>query len=217
MQWRVGNWAFAAMALAPPVGAAGLDLKITILVYNYAGLPQGVMAQAESEAERIYRRADIGMEWLDCPLSREQADQYPACQVAPSPTKLAIRLVPRAMAERYRQAEDTFGFAQYPGDGTFGTVSNVFCHDSEALAKRHGMTHGILLGHLMAHEIGHLLLGAGSHAASGIMHVPWHKRELEMIAQRFLLFLPNEEEQLRASIRARVSLEKALLPAANAR
>jgi hypothetical protein len=63
------------------------------------------------------------------------------------------------------------------------------------------MAHGVPMGHLTAHELGHLLLGAGSHSSSGIMHVPWHKKELEAIAQFLMWFTPSEEGKLRAGIR----------------
>src|SRR5437016_7931888 len=171
------------VAVAASLGAAEPGLKITVLVYNYAGVPAGVETQAEQEAERIYRHGRISIEWLDCPLSPEQVAQYPACQVAPGPTRLAVRILSKSMAECLRQEQDSFGFALYPEDGSFAMVANVFSHDAEALARRRGLSQAVILGHLMAHELGHLLLGVRSHSASGIMHVPWQKKELEIIAQ----------------------------------
>lgn len=202
-------WLLLTLALAPLVGKAERDLKVTIFVYNYAGAPAEVLAQAEALSAQIYSHGGIGIDWLDCPLSPQQAAEYPRCQVAPTPTRLAIRIVPRVMAERYRQAEHTFGFAQHPLDGSFGMVATVFFSDAEDVAKRRGVAVGVLLGHLMAHELGHLLLGAGSHSAEGIMHVPWQRKELEAIAAGLMLFTISEEERLRAGVRARVASEQA--------
>src|SRR6266849_4437613 len=114
------------------------------------------------------------------------------------------------MAERLRQAEDSFGFALYPDDGSFAMVANVFAHDAEQLANRRGMRQGVILGHLVAHELGHLLLGAGSHSASGIMHVPWHLKELELIALGLMVFMPQEAKRMRTNIRARAATERAM-------
>ena len=183
MHWCVKNGLFLGLVLVLSLQAAEPRLKITVFLYNYAAVSAGVLAQVEAEAARIYRHSGIEIAWLDCPLSPEQAAQYPACQIAPSPTRLAVRILPRAMAERYHQAEDTFGFAQYPGNGSFGMVANVFSNEAEELATHQNLAHGVLLGHLMAHELGHLLLGVGSHSASGIMHVPWYRKELEIISQ----------------------------------
>ena len=78
--------------------------------------------------------------------------------------------------------------------------------------KRRGFEHGRILGHLMAHELGHLMLGVGSHSARGIMHVPWHIEELEIISQGLMLFEPSEGKRMRTNIRARGGLQQGSLP-----
>jgi hypothetical protein len=202
MKWGLERCFALSVALAASLNAAELDATITILVYNYAGLPGEVKTQAEKEAERIYQHAGISIGWLDCPLSPEQAALYPACQVLPGPAKLTLRILSQSMAERLRQDQDSFGFALYPEDGSFATVANVFSHDAEELARRRGLSHGVMLGYLMAHELGHLILGVRSHSAIGIMHVPW-KKELEIIAQGSMLFTSWEAEWMRTKIQAR--------------
>ena len=197
------------VVLAASVSGAEPGLKIAVFVYNYASISSEALARAKAEAGRIYRHAGIDLEWLNCPLSQEQAAQYPDCGVAPARTRLALRILSRSMAERLRQDQDSFGFALYPEDGGFAIVANVFAHNAEELARRRALSHGVILGDLMAHELGHLLLGAGSHSAGGIMRVPWHKKELEIIAQGSLLFMPWEAERMRAQIRARMSSERA--------
>jgi hypothetical protein len=67
----------------------------------------------------------------------------------------------------------------------------------------------VILGHLAAHELGHLLLGAGSHSSTGIMHVPWHLKELDIIAQGLMVFRPQEAERMRTNIRLRATVERA--------
>ncbi len=71
------------------------------------------------------------------------------------------------------------------------------------------MRHGVILGHLAAHELGHLLLGAGSHSSLGIMHVPWRLKELDVIAQGLMVFTPQQTESMRTNIRARTAGERA--------
>src|SRR5215467_13630853 len=87
-------------------------------------------------------------------------------------------------------------------------VANVFSYDAEKLANRRGMRHGVILGHLAAHELGHLLLGVGSHSPHGIMHVPWRLKELDVIVQGLLVFTPQQAESMRTNIRARVAVER---------
>jgi hypothetical protein len=187
--------------------AAQPSPRITVFVYNYAAIAPEVLGETEAEAARIYHYGGIEIHWLDCPLAPKDADLFPACQIPPGPTRLALRILSQSMADRLRQADDSFGFAMIPEDGTFATIANVFSYDAEHLADRHLMRHGAILGHLAAHELGHLLLGIGSHSSLGIMYVPWGLKELDIIAQGLMMFTPREAERMRANIRARTRAE----------
>jgi len=187
------------------LSAAERGTRITVFVYNYAAIPSDVLTQTESEADRIYRLGGIEIQWLDCPLSPEQASQFPACELPPGPTRLALRVLSRSMAERLRRVTDSLGFAMIPEDGSFATVANVFSYDADRLADRRKMRYGVLLGHLSAHELGHLLLGGGSHSSHGIMHVPWRLNTLETMAQGSMTFTPEQAEKMRTNIQARMA------------
>lgn len=206
MKKLIGSWILMNLAVTLYGQSPERGLRIEVLVYNYAGLSPETLAHAEREAARIYQRAGLVTEWMDCALSPAEAAQYPACELSPGPTRLALRLLSRQMAERRKLDPMTFGFALLPEDGGFGTIVNVYCHRAEELAKGREKTHAVLLGHLMAHELGHLLLGAGSHSASGLMHVPWQKKELELVSQGSMFFTPWQAEQMRKQVRQRQQL-----------
>lgn len=184
--------------------------RITVLVYNYAGISREAVAEAERGAGRIFEHAGIDTDWLDCPLYPDQAADHPACLVTPGPAKLILRIAAGAMAQRMHPDQESFGFALQPEDGSFGTVANVFSDRAGELVNRRGIAFGVMLGHLMAHELGHLLLGAGAHSSAGIMHVPWHNKELEMLSRGSMAFLPFESERMQISIRARVAAQRTL-------
>lgn len=205
MRWELGSYLTLSAVLALPLGATEPDPTITVFVYNYAGIQPEDLAKTKAEASRVYRHGGVEIEWLDCPLSPKEADQFPACQLPPGPTRLAVRILSQSMAERMRQARDCFGFALYPEDGSFATVANVFAHHAEQIANRHRVRRGVILGHIVAHELGHLLLGAGSHSSSGMMHVPWLPQELERVAQGAMMFTGGESEKMRVNIRARMT------------
>jgi len=59
-----------------------------------------------------------------------------------------------------------------------------------------------ILGSVMAHEIGHMLLGSHAHAISGIMRGHWESSELHQIAMGTLLFLPLQEQRMRLRARS---------------
>jgi hypothetical protein len=204
---------------APPLEAIP---NITVLVYNYARVPAQELAEARGEVERILRPTGVGVEWDDYPL--ESPRPLPSQGFAP--TTLALRIVPRAMAQRYGLGSLQFGFALPAPEGQFGSTATVFYRAAEGLAAsrlRGQETLGhvlserlparaMILGHLMAHAIGHLLLGRDSHSRSGIMHVPWGRLSLNRAASGKLLFTAKEAQRIRAQLLARSRATK-LVPA----
>jgi hypothetical protein len=203
MKTLFGSWLLLSLAGTLNAGAPKPESKIQVFVYNYAGVAPETLARAEREAARIYSHTSIETEWLDCPLTADQAAQNPACQLPESSTPLVLRVLSRGMSEQLGLSQETFGSALLPEDGGFGTVAQICAPCSEDLAKGNTAMHAAILGHLMAHELGHLLLGAGSHGATGLMHVPWHKKALESVAQGTLVFTPWEGERMRQQVFAR--------------
>jgi hypothetical protein len=54
-----------------------------------------------------------------------------------------------------------------------------------------------ILGHGVAHEIGHLLLGTNSHAETGIMRARWQSEELASVSKGALFFSSNQSQEMR--------------------
>jgi hypothetical protein len=58
-----------------------------------------------------------------------------------------------------------------------------------------------MLGHVMAHEMGHLLLAREAHALFGLMRGRWHESQVAMVSAGMLTFTNDEA----AAIRTRVA------------
>lgn len=203
MKTVIGSWFLLGLAATLAAQMPEPKSKIQVLVYNYAGVPAETLARAEREATRIYSRTGIETEWLDCPLTPDEAAQRPACQLPVTPTRLAVRILSRDMGRRAGLSSSSFGSALFPEQGGFGMIAQVCAECSEELAKGREAMHAAILGHVLAHELGHLLLGVGSHGATGLMHVPWHKKELERVVQGSLLFTSWEGDKMRRQVLAR--------------
>ena len=180
-------------------------LKIEIQVYNYSGVSAATLQQAERDAARIYGGMDIEISWLYCPFTAEQAAQNTACGQPASPTRLTLRLLSNVMAERLPLGGDIFGLALLPVDGGLGMTANVCAGRAREMAEARHVPEGLLLGHLMAHEVGHLLLGSSRHSVKGLMHIPWQGKELQMMSQGAMLFTSGEAERIRAQVLARAN------------
>jgi len=169
--------------------------KLTVLVYNAAQVPAGVLRNASEEASRIFRHAGIASRWVDC----FQAELTHTCRRLAGRETLVARIV--AKAGQF-PGTDAFGNAFVSADGQ-GTYSTVFYDRIERMhAERHtGLA--ALLGHVLAHEVGHLLLGSNAHAQSGIMFANWQSRELRQLVMGHLLFSADQAANLRARLRNR--------------
>ena len=70
----------------------------------------------------------------------------------------------------------------------------------EALAKRGGIDAAKVLGIVMAHEIGHLLLGRGAHSSAGIMSGRWGKFEMDLVVVGLLGFTKEQADLIRRAV-----------------
>jgi len=141
-------------------------LSVAVRVYDYAGIPEEV-AFAETVANEIFRRADIAIRWVD------------AC-VTGAQTRLQVNLLTASMVRNVNVPSDVLGFA-YAGIGQ----ANVVIPRVRVTAITHKMTPAQLLGIVMAHELGHLLLPARSHTPVGLMSANMDLNRVRIGAFRF--------------------------------
>jgi len=168
------------------------ESAITIRVYSEVALSQQVLSQAEQEGTRIFREAKIETIWVNCEASSTPTDSR--CDEAPGPRRLVLRIVPKALSA----ADSIFGMAFLSDNG--GVYGDVFFDSIETLHRDCGAAVARVLAHVMAHEIGHLLLGAHSHSSRGIMCASWHAQQLRMIAMGGLFFTPEQAHTMKTRI-----------------
>jgi hypothetical protein len=65
-----------------------------------------------------------------------------------------------------------------------------------------------LLGLVMAHEVGHLLLGTNAHSNQGIMRATWRRRHLDARDWEEFEFTQVQTKRLRAAVLSRMSPEE---------
>jgi len=190
--------AFTAGAQVTTRNEGGKDLSqkpaVRVWAIDTTHVDEKTLSEALNTATRIFRNAGVRLLWLQCPAPIVQPGDSERCSSVDEGT-LILRIVPRPAGDSVDR--DALGFAvAVRGNATYATVFRE--RVLAALDPTGPCTEGVLLGHAIAHELGHLLLGTSSHARAGLMAGRWHARDLEYAASGWLQFSPAESATLRA-------------------
>jgi hypothetical protein len=185
---------------ALPAASANPGLAITLRVYNYARVPAWTLRTAEKETAMIFRETGVETIWIDCRVSTAEP-QTAACKQPFRGSDLFLKLLPPSMARAVPSDGDTFGLALTEKDRP-GTDAMILYGRIAELATTERLYTEDILAAVMAHEIGHLLLGGG-HSPTGIMRAKLNRRELLETGRGKLQFTPEQSLLIRDEVAAR--------------
>jgi len=190
--WTVGTMlAGASVVSVEEALGSPAALTVTIHVTDNANLSPTELAGAEAYATAAYRAAGFQIVWSSA-LWKPEAGQ------GGDPLSIDVRLVivPRDMAEKKCREENlgdkVLGTAISGASTARGRIAYVFYHRIARLAALQQTPFVRGLGHVMAHEIGHLLIGVSSHSGEGLMRADWNPRE-----RRPQTFTRSQAQQVR--------------------
>jgi hypothetical protein len=165
-----------------------------VSVFNDAGASPILFQQAQDVARRVFAQAGVKLEWMNCGLPSQTEKEVSLCIQSDFPTHLHLRLI---------------GHPIYPEATALGV---------SYLQSGTGVDMAILLGVVMAHELGHLLLGTNSHSPGGLMRVSWRREDLAHAVKGALLFSDDHSDHIRAKLYAAyLDRKRAGLPPASHR
>jgi len=159
---------------------------MNVAVCNLGAVSGSVIAGAKAETELVYRSVGVTIVWRDCeafPPSAGQAND-PWFVIRLRTDKPPLTVGPASL--------DVMGKAFVEDAG--GYMADAYFQAVHATSEKHHGDSGVLLGFVMAHELGHLILGAG-HTSDGVMQSAWGQRQMDALRQRWLKF--NEENATR--------------------
>ncbi len=154
----------------PNAAAAEGEATIVLHVANYAALPKGVLKAASARVSMVYKAIGVRVVWVDDEGSVKHPEN--------GRLHLTVLLLSRDMAEKKISADrikdGVFGQAHMPS----GRAS-IFC---DRIATMPGAPTYLAnpLGDVIAHEVGHLMLGANSHSRGGIMRARMNVHALHL-------------------------------------
>ena len=168
------------------------DVRIRIL--NYARIANDVIAQAQQRVTDIYKIIGVQVRWQVtlCPPD-------PCSSVADTltePSDFVLIVLSPNMSRGLKVARNVVGMAIVPPQGG-GRIAYVLFDRVTRVARVARLDVSDMLGMVMAHEIGHLMLPDGSHSDSGLMRADWTIKELHRPLHPAFEFTRPEGEAIR--------------------
>jgi hypothetical protein len=163
------------------------------------------LLQAESEASRIFRQSGLEIRWLNCSTPQLFKQNPSECATADFPRHLQLRIAEHSL----NLNELTMGASYLSADGT-GCYADLFYDRARLIYETSPSQVSVatILGHGIAHELGHLLLGTNSHAPTGIMRARWQPADLASASMGSLLFSTLESLEMRSKLAAWLAQER---------
>src|SRR5688572_22135759 len=149
--------AVVLMAIATVHADRQPQTTLTVRLYNTAGIPTDTLLAARRAAAAILEDAGIAVRFRHCgtPVPGEPVD---ACDQTLKPGEVVVRVI-NAPAFNLSLDPDAFGVTYVVEQTNRGWLATVFADRTARTASRVSVDPGTLLGRVMAHEVGHLLLG----------------------------------------------------------
>ncbi len=170
--------------------------QITVHVSNRVHMPADKLAQTEFVTTQILQQVGVQVVWLDCTITGANAELPPACDRRLKQADLLLDFVYEIRSLSPNMKEETLGFALVPGNGEQGNLAYISLQRARYAARECATSLEIILGLAVAHEIGHLLMGSGDHARSGVMRARWDVKDLILAAKGDLRFTDDEVKKL---------------------
>ena len=177
--------------MVPRHGIAG-DLQLTLVVYDHAHLGEAKLAEVENTTSEIFRRTGVQLVWIEgFGYAAKRRDVLTPARE--DPTTLVVKLQPESEAARY-------GVRSVCGGIGFASGAIIFVPSFDPRSAVSDVTR---IGHVIAHEIGHVLLGPNAHSIVGIMRGTLLPQDWQNAAQGRLGFTQSQSLQIRTWIAER--------------
>ena len=169
----------AAAAVAGVVAyAAENGPALAVCVQHRETVNNLVMAKAQAIVSEVFAEAGVRIDWIPSRL----------CRIA---TGTAIRLEMDPVVPTHFASETLAYALPYAGSGT--TIHVFYLR----IMENHRELGAEILGHVIAHEIGHVLEGIARHSPEGLMKAHWGLHDYMRMKKQRLCFSAEDVELMR--------------------
>ena len=163
---------------------------VAVLVDNRASATADVLDQAGKEVARIYRQAGMRIVWL----TAADTDDSTAGMFT---VYVMVRegLLPKS------DAPSKFLMGAAPGGAIdCGGVTYLFFDQVIEFSRVQQLPPALVMGTVVAHEIGHVLLRNRGHSSEALMRASWSADDWQRATTGSLLFSKQESDTMRATV-----------------
>jgi hypothetical protein len=182
------------------VAAGAAELEVRVRLQDYANVPVVWLTKAQAVATGILENAGVRVSWADCSSNSGRLDTR--CSIPSGPIDLHLRILSKEMAKRTHRTRHSMGYAMV--SGRFPSTAWVFYHRAVELEAGKLGARAEILGGILAHEIGHLLLAENSHSGTGVLRARWEDQDLRMLACGRLMFTREQAARMALLVTERV-------------
>jgi hypothetical protein len=180
---------------------SGETKTLPIRVFNRAKVAKADLARALKVASAIFEEAGIAVSWAEgsaddhestaLDFSANGASNGACSSRRMGELHLALDLGPKTGA-----MTTTLGFAL--PCAKHGADASIFVDRCEAVMQNTLASFAKILGHAIAHEIGHVLLGSNEHSPAGLMRARWEKADWQQVAAAHIPIAPADAVRMKA-------------------
>ena len=166
-----------------------VESVVVVHLENLGVAPTFVLVQAKTMVADMFAGIGVRLEWQE---GVPHAARLSAPCTAQASKVLELRFDERAAA---RFPEDAMAYAV---PGKTGVCIHIF-YARVAAATTHRLT-PVLLAHVLAHEITHVLEGVARHSENGVMKAHWNSRDYQQMSDHPLPFAEEDVQLVRAHL-----------------
>jgi hypothetical protein len=174
-------------------------LSLPVRLYNTSSASVRELEEMKESASQIFSRAGVEVEWIPCAPGPGDSAVCPNTSDAANRTIIFVHL----MDAPIQPAHGNQLHRALLGRANHNTASAAVFYKTACAIEQNAprvVTRGQILGHGLAHEIGHLLLATDAHSLAGIMKENYDTDDLFAMGKGHLFFAASESRVIRKRI-----------------